>query len=63
MAHITRSRAVACAADLVKAERWETNGSDWYLHDFDVMNPQAMRAAVEAQRTKWRAWQQDHRSP
>jgi hypothetical protein len=54
MAHLSRSSAATRAGELVKAGVWDSNGADWYLHDFDVMNPQALRGVVEAQRAKWR---------
>ena len=43
------------AEELEHAGLWERNGGmGWQLHDFDVMNPQAMRAKVEKQRQMWR---------
>jgi hypothetical protein len=59
MARLSRTAVQARADELIKAERWLPSGGDWYLHDFDEMNPQAMRAVVEAQRAKWR----EHKKP
>lgn len=40
--------------ELVEHGLWHRNGSGWVIHDFEVMNPQAMRHKVEAQRKIWR---------
>lgn len=61
MARLSLAAARARAEELVKAERWLSSGGDWYLHDFDEMNPQALRAAVEQQRREWRERQEKHR--
>jgi hypothetical protein len=50
-------------AELVTHRLWVPNGDGWDLHDFEAMNPQAMRGAVETQRRKWREWQDTHRRP
>jgi len=42
------------AAELVETGLWVPNGDGWHIHDFEVMNPQAMRHKVEAQRKLWR---------
>lgn len=54
MARVPRAQAPRRAGELVESELWIANGSSWHLHDFDVMNPQALRAAVEEQRRRWR---------
>jgi len=54
MARIPRSTASKRVDELVDNGLWVNNGDGWYLHDFDTMNPQALRSAVEAQRKKWR---------
>jgi hypothetical protein len=61
-ARISRTSAPTRADELVKAGLWDRNDTGWYVHDFEVMNPQATRAAVEKQRAKWRQWQADHRT-
>lgn len=49
---------------LVDAGLWIPNGDGWYLHDFESMNPQAMRDVVErdrkASRERQRAWRERH---
>ena len=61
MARMTRATAAKRADELVKAGLWEVNGSGWVVHDFAKMNPQAMRAAVEEQRRKWRGYKSSSR--
>ncbi len=54
-ARLTRPAAARCADELEAMGLWERNGDGWYLHDFQKMNRQAMRAVVEKQRETWRA--------
>ena len=61
MARIPKASAAKRASELVDAGLWECNGAGWHVHDFAEMNPQAMRAAVEAQRAKWRGYQKGRR--
>ena len=60
-ARISRATAQRRADELVEHGLWVPNGDGWYVHDFEAMNPQAMRAAVEKQRAKWKQWQDAHR--
>lgn len=63
LARISKASATKRADELVKVGLWDANGSGWYVHDFEKMNAQAMRAVVERQREKWRQWQEGHRKP
>jgi hypothetical protein len=54
MARVPQSQAPRRADELDAGELWIANGGSWHIHDFDVMNPQALREAVEKQRAKWR---------
>jgi hypothetical protein len=45
--------------ELVKGDLWIPNGDGFHLHDFEVMNRQALRAVVEKQRATWRE-QKEH---
>ena len=58
MARIPRTAAPRRADELVKAGLWEANGAGWYLHDFQAMNRQALRANVERQRREWKQRQE-----
>ena len=40
--------------ELTETGLWVPNGDGWRIHDFELMNPQAMRHKVEAQRKLWR---------
>lgn len=60
-ARIGRSSVSRRAGELVDAGLWIPNGAGWHVHDFEEMNPQAMRAAVEKQRAIWRQRQLDRR--
>jgi hypothetical protein len=61
-ARVSSTAAIRRRADeLVEHGLWIPNGAGWHLHDFEEMNPQAMRAAVEKQRAKWKGWQDTHR--
>jgi hypothetical protein len=60
-ARIGRTVASRRADELVEHGLWIPNGDGWHVHDFEAMNPQAMRAAVEKQRAKWKQWQAEHR--
>jgi hypothetical protein len=42
------------AGELVDAGLWIPTESGWRLHDFERMNPQAMRKVVEHERELWR---------
>lgn len=53
-ARVPSNRGRAVADDLVDARLWVPNGRGWYVHDFDEMNPQALRDHVEAERERWR---------
>lgn len=53
-ARIDRAWVPRRAATLVEADLWVPNGDGWWVHDFETMNPQAMRHKVEAQRKLWR---------
>jgi hypothetical protein len=53
-ARISRAASLKRVAELVDADLWQNNGDGWYLRDFAVMNSQALRAKVEAQRQAWR---------
>lgn len=58
-----RTKATGRAVEqLVVVGLWQLNGTGWYLHDFDVMNPQATRFEVERQRTKWAKKKADWRA-
>jgi len=48
--HIDVRWARRRATELVDAGLWKPNEWGWTLHDFDAMNPQAMRAIVERDR-------------
>jgi hypothetical protein len=61
-ARIPRTTAPKRADELVKAGLWDANGTGWYVHDFEQMNPQALRVAVERQRARWRKFQQQRRT-
>lgn len=61
MARVPSPKAAHRADELVDAGLWIANGGSWHLHDFDVMNEQAMRANVERQRERWRDRQARHR--
>jgi hypothetical protein len=61
IAAIARTSATRRADELVDAGLWVPNGDGWHVHDFEAMNPQAMRLAVEKQRAKWKQWQDAHR--
>lgn len=61
LSNVSRQWVERRSNELVKAGLWTPSGGDWYIHDFAEMNPQALRAAVETQRAKWRTWQEDHR--
>lgn len=62
VARIPRRSIDTRAQELEAGQLWTPNGgSSWELHDFEAMNPQAMRAAVEKQRAKWKQWQEAHR--
>ena len=50
------------ASELVSVGLWERNGSGWHVHDFETMNPQAMRAVVERERARWRERQAARRA-
>ena len=39
---------------LVEHHLWLPVEDGWHVHDFEIMNPQATRKKVEAQRTAWR---------
>lgn len=54
MARIPPRSAPRAVNELVDAGLWSLNGNGWHVHDFEAMNGQAMRKAVEAQRRKWR---------
>jgi hypothetical protein len=54
MARVARSQAPRRADELVDQGLWIANGGSWHLHDFDVMNGQALRSSVEKQRARWR---------
>ena len=49
------------AAELEQAKLWMPAPDGWYLHDFEIMNPQAMRVAVELERERWRERQRRSR--
>lgn len=58
------------ASELVAANLWVPTADGWALHDFDVMNPQAMREIVERDRAaarerqaRWRKYRQDDVTP
>jgi hypothetical protein len=53
-ARIPKASLPARITELETAGLWERNGDGWHLHDFEVMNRQALRAAVEKQRKAWR---------
>lgn len=61
-AHISRAWVVRRAGQLVEHHLWLPVEAGWHVHDFEIMNPQAMRKKVEEQRAKWAAWQQAHRA-
>lgn len=62
--HVSRSALKTCAdragirrdsrtrrcTELVTAGLWHENGDGWDLHDFETMNPQAMKDEVERDR-------------
>jgi hypothetical protein len=58
---LSRPATVRRVDELVESGLWVPNGDGWHVHDFEAMNPQAMRAAVEKQRAKWKQWQAEHR--
>lgn len=49
------------AAELVAAGLWIPTDNGWYLHDFEAMNPQAMRKIVERDRAAARERQRRYR--
>lgn len=49
------------ADELTDAGLWLPTGNGYRLHDFERMNPQAMRKIVERDRERWRHRQQQHR--
>jgi hypothetical protein len=53
-ARIPKGQVARRVTELEESNLWERNGVGWYLHDFEVMNRQAMRAVVEGQRKAWR---------
>lgn len=53
-ARIPKPQVSRRVSELEEAQLWERNGQGWHLHDFETMNAQALRAAVEKQRAKWR---------
>ena len=53
-AGIDRAWTLRRAKQLVEHDLWVQNGDGWHIHDFEAMNPQAMRHKVEAQRKAWR---------
>jgi hypothetical protein len=53
-ARIPKGQVGRRVTELEEANLWERNGVGWHLHDFEVMNRQALRAVVEGQRAKWR---------
>src|SRR5262245_18037050 len=61
-ARIGRGTTSRRVDELVAGGLWIPNGKGFEVHDFAEMNPQAMRAAVEAQRAKWTEWQKKRRS-
>jgi hypothetical protein len=63
-AGIAKTWAERRAAELEQAGLWEPNGraGGWEVHDFALMNPQALRAAVEKERQRWRDRQAKRRT-
>jgi hypothetical protein len=53
-ARLTPGAARTRALELVNGGLWVPNGDGWHLHDFELMNRQALRARVEQQREYWR---------
>lgn len=49
-AGIRRDSRTRRCTELVASGLWHENGDGWVLHDFEAMNPQAMRAVVERDR-------------
>jgi len=60
-ARIDHRQVRARIDQLIDAGLWRPNGDGWLIHDFDAMNPQAMRHRVEAQRKRWRERQANWR--
>lgn len=54
----SRSRA---RSELIAAGLLEANGEGWIVHDFLAMNPHLERAAIEAERQRWRDRKRDQR--
>jgi len=65
MADITSRWALRRARELEVGGLWIRNGAGWHLHDFESMNPQAMKEIVERDRAAWRArqtrWRDRHK--
>lgn len=57
-ARVPRASLGQRVTELEKGSLWEPNGEGWHLHDFEVMNRQALRAVVEKQRRLWRTAKQ-----
>jgi hypothetical protein len=62
-AGLSRKTTGSRVAELVTRQLWVPNGDGWDIHDYQLMNPQAMRVAVEAERAAWRDRQTRHRHP
>jgi hypothetical protein len=54
-AHIDLRWVRRRASQLVEHHLWLPLTDGWHIHDFEIMNPQAMRKKVEEQRAKWAA--------
>jgi len=62
IAHIDPKWVRRRARQLVDRGLWVITSAGWVIHDFETMNPQAMRKMVESEREKWREQKRRQRS-